>query len=160
MAEEMMDDGSGAAEGNINVAAVEAADIERQAQEEAEAEVEGVVPEASVTTMAQEDMRLSESAVANSVGEKQIRIDLVQNEENLIEGKIYIGTPGKPVSLVLDTGSEHMAVASDLCSNCPSKPYSLAGSSSNHLLSNDTNTVTYGSAEFTGKETEDRTCMA
>lgn len=36
MAEEMMDDGSGAAEGNINVAAVEAQDIERQAEEEAE----------------------------------------------------------------------------------------------------------------------------
>ena len=110
--------------------------------------------------MAQEDMRLSESAVANSVGEKQIRIDLTQNEENLIEGKLFIGTPGRPVSLVLDTGSEHMAVASDLCTNCPSKPYSLAGSSSKTLLSNDTDTVIYGSAKFTGKETQDRTCMA
>lgn len=121
---------------------------------------EGIIPEASVTTMAQADMRLSESAVANSVGEKQIRIDLSQNEENLIEAKLFVGTPGRQVSLVLDTGSEHMAVASDLCANCPRKPYSLAGSSSKALVSDDTETVVYGSAEFSGKEAKDRTCMA
>jgi len=72
MAEDMMDDGSGAAEGNINVASVEAEDIKAQAEKEAEEEVNGpsLVPEAAVAAMAQEDMRLSESAVANSVGEK------------------------------------------------------------------------------------------
>ena len=53
-----------------------------------------------------------------------------------------------------------MAVSSDLCVNCPTKPYSLAASTSQHVLSNDTQTVIYGSAQFTGKSAEDRTCMA
>ena len=61
---------------------------------------------------------------------------------------------------MLDTGSEHMAVSSDICSNCPTKPYSLAGSSSKKVVSDDTQTVIYGSAKFTGKETQDRACMA
>jgi hypothetical protein len=53
-----------------------------------------------------------------------------------------------------------MAVSSDICSNCPTKPYSLAGSSSKKVVSDDTQTVIYGSAKFTGKETQDRACMA
>ena len=54
MAEDMMDDGSGAAEGNINVASVEAEDIKAQAEKEAEDEVNGqsLVPEAAVAAMA------------------------------------------------------------------------------------------------------------
>jgi hypothetical protein len=44
--------------------------MQKQIEEEEQEAAEGPVPEASVTTMAQEDMRLSESAVANSVGEK------------------------------------------------------------------------------------------
>ena len=49
-----MDDGSGAAEGNINVASVEAEDIKAQAEKEAEDEVNGqsLVPEAAVAAMA------------------------------------------------------------------------------------------------------------
>lgn len=71
----------------------------------------------------------------------------------------FIGTPGKPVRVILDTGSEHLAVASDLCENCPTKPYSLAQSKTNQLLSNETSSVVYGSAKFEGKQTEDKTCM-
>lgn len=71
----------------------------------------------------------------------------------------YLGTPGKPVRVILDTGSEHLAVASDLCENCPTKPYSLQQSTSTQLLSNDTSSVVYGSAKFEGKQTQDKTCM-
>jgi len=63
------------------------------------------------------------------------------------------------VRVILDTGSEHLAVASDLCENCPTKPYSLAQSKTNQLLSNDTSSVVYGSAKFEGKQTQDKTCM-
>jgi hypothetical protein len=51
---------------------------------------------------------------------------------------IYVGTPSKMIRVILDTGSEHLAVASDLCSNCPSKPYSLTESSSKKIISNET----------------------
>ena len=51
---------------------------------------------------------------------------------------IYVGTPSKLVRVILDTGSEHLAVASDLCINCPTKPYSLAESSTKNILSNET----------------------
>jgi len=64
-----------------------------------------------------------------------------------------MGTPVKPVRVILDTGSEHLAVASDLCQNCPSKPYSFSQSSSKTILSNSTDKVVYGSAKFEGKET-------
>jgi len=70
-----------------------------------------------------------------------------------------MGTPSKPVRVIIDTGSEHLAVASDLCTNCPSKPYSLAQSSSKTLLSESTDKVVYGSAKFEGKETQDMTCI-
>jgi len=72
---------------------------------------------------------------------------------------LYIGTPGKPVRVIFDTGSEHLAIASDLCADCPSKPYSLAQSKGGEFLSNDTKKVVYGSARFEGKETKDRTCL-
>lgn len=70
-----------------------------------------------------------------------------------------MGTPGKAVRVIMDTGSEHLAVASDLCTNCPNKPYSLAQSSSQTLISNSTDKVVYGSAKFEGKETQDKTCI-
>lgn len=60
---------------------------------------------------------------------------------------------------MLDTGSEHLAIASDLCKNCASKPYSLAASTTKKVLSEDTKTVIYGTAKFTGKETQDKTCI-
>jgi len=68
-------------------------------------------------------------------------------------GTLYVGNPEKPVRVILDTGSEHLAIASDLCENCPNKPYSLAASTSKTILSNDTKSVLYGSAKFEGKET-------
>lgn len=61
--------------------------------------------------------------------------------------------------MIFDTGSEHLAIASDLCKDCPTKPYSLAASTSGNLLSNDTKTVLYGSAKFAGKETQDKACV-
>ena len=63
------------------------------------------------------------------------------------------------MKVVLDTGSEHLAIASDLCKNCAHKPYSLAASKTKTILSNDTKSVTYGSAKFKGKETQDATCL-
>lgn len=75
-------------------------------------------------------------------------------------GTFFVGSPSKPVRVIFDTGSEHLAIASDMCKNCPSKPYSLAQSTTKHLLSKDTQTVIYGSAKLKGKETQDRTCMS
>ena len=46
-----------------------------------------------------------------------------------------------------------------MCKNCASKPYSLASSTTKHVLSDDSKTVLYGSAKFSGKETQDRTCL-
>ena len=51
---------------------------------------------------------------------------------------IYVGSPSKMIRVILDTGSEHLAVASDLCTNCPTKSYSLAESTSKQILSNET----------------------
>jgi len=51
---------------------------------------------------------------------------LVQSPDSLLVGTLFMGTPGKPVRVIVDTGSEHLAIASDLCTNCPNKPYSLA----------------------------------
>lgn len=107
----------------------------------------------------EEEINDSKAAVSNGVGAKQIRIDLQPNADNLFMGTFYVGTPGKAVRVILDTGSEHLAVASDLCENCPTKPYSLQQSSSKQLLSNETSSVIYGSAKFEGKQTEDRTCL-
>ena len=97
--------------------------------------------------------------MSNSVGEKTLKIDLQSSPDGLYLGKLYVGTPGKEVRVIMDTGSEHLAIASDLCPNCPSKPYSLAESKSKELLSNDTKKVAYGSAKFEGKETQDKTCL-
>ena len=71
----------------------------------------------------------------------------------------YVGTPSKPVKVIIDTGSEHLAISSDLCENCPTKPYSLTQSTTKELLSNETSSVIYGSAKFEGKPTQDKTCM-
>lgn len=68
---------------------------------------------------------------------------------------IYLGTPSKKIRVILDTGSEHLAVASDLCTNCTSKSYSLAESTTKNIVSNEIESVIYGSAKFEGKETED-----
>jgi len=86
-------------------------------------------------------------------------MDLSINQDNLFMGTFYVGTPSKPVNVILDTGSEHMAVSSDQCANCPTKPYVLAESKTNKFLSNETKSVIYGSAKFEGKETEDKTCV-
>jgi len=51
---------------------------------------------------------------------------LVQSADSLLVGTLLMGTPGKAVRVIMDTGSEHLAIASDLCTNCPNKPYSLA----------------------------------
>ena len=75
-------------------------------------------------------------------------------------GTIYVGSQSKAVRVILDTGSEHLAIASDLCTNCPNKPYSLAASTSKKILSEDSKSVLYGSAKFEGKETQDKTCLA
>lgn len=75
--------------------------------------------------MTEEEINDSKNAVSNSVGDKQIRIDLQPNQDSLFMATFYIGSPSKPVRVILDTGSEHLAVASDLCENCPTKPYSL-----------------------------------
>ena len=53
-------------------------------------------------------------------------MDLKQSPDSLLVGTLFMGTPSKAVRVILDTGSEHLAVASDMCTNCPTKPYSLA----------------------------------
>lgn len=75
--------------------------------------------------MTEEEINDSKAAVSNGVGAKQVRLDLKPNADNLFMGTFYVGTPGKAVRVILDTGSEHLAIASDLCENCPTKPYSL-----------------------------------
>ena len=50
-------------------------------------------------------------------------------------------------------------MSSDQCTNCPTKPFSLTQSKTSKLISNNTDTVIYGSAKFEGKEAEDRTCL-
>lgn len=87
-------------------------------------------------------------------------MELKQSPDSLLVGTLFMGTPSKAVRVILDTGSEHLAVASDMCTNCPTKPYSLAQSSSTTILSNTTDHVVYGSAKFEGKETQDKTCVA
>lgn len=94
-----------------------------------------------------------------SQGDKQIKIQLTATPDSLYLGTLYIGSPQKPVRVILDTGSEHLAIASDLCDKCPNKPYSLAASTSKKIISNDTKSVLYGSAKFEGKETQDQTCI-
>jgi len=98
--------------------------------------------------------------VLSSVGVKQIKIDLTTTPDSLYLGTIYVGSEGKAVRVILDTGSEHLAIASDLCDSCPNKPYSLTQSTSKTILSNDTKSVLYGSAKLEGKETLDKTCLA
>ena len=110
--------------------------------------------------MSEADQEDSRKAVSNSIGDKQIKIDLSQTPDGLFMGTFFVGTPGKAVKVILDTGSEHLAISSDMCDNCPTKPYSLAQSTSKQLLSNDSQSVVYGSAKFEGKETQDRTCLA
>ena len=88
-----------------------------------------------------------------------MRIPLTSNDDSLYVGTFFVGTPAKPIKAIIDTGSEHMAISSDLCTNCPSKAYSLAQSTSKKLISNDTKSVIYGSAKFEGKETQDHLCL-
>mmetsp|Transcript_41860 Transcript_41860/g.64047 ORF Transcript_41860/g.64047 Transcript_41860/m.64047 type:complete len:211 (-) Transcript_41860:412-1044(-) len=47
-----------------------------------------------------------------------------------------------------------------MCTNCPTKPYSLTQSKTHELLSNETKSVVYGSAKFAGKETKDKMCLS
>lgn len=107
----------------------------------------------------QEDVQQSKQAAAASQGEHTLRIDLSSNEDSLYVGSLYLGTPSQPVKVIFDTGSEHLAVSSDLCSGCKSKAFTLAQSKTQQLLSQETKTVVYGSAKFEGKETQDRTCI-
>lgn len=108
---------------------------------------------AAENVMSEEDIQQSNKAYTASSGENQLKIALSSSPDSLYIGTLYIGSPEKPVRVIFDTGSEHLAVASDMCKDCPTKPYSLAASNSSNLLSNDTKTVLYGSAKFAGKET-------
>lgn len=104
---------------------------------------------------------LSEVALSSSQGEKQLRVDLMPSKDSLYVGTLYLGQPSQPVRVIFDTGSEHLAVSSNLCtSGCANKAYNMAQSKGSHQLSADTKTVLYGSAKFQGKETEDRACVS
>ena len=114
---------------------------------------------AAENVMSEEDIQQSNKAFTASTGENQIKIALSSSPDSLFIGTLFIGSPEKQVRVIFDTGSEHLAIASDMCKDCPTKPYSLAASNSSNLLSNDTKTVLYGSAKFAGKETADRACV-
>lgn len=117
-------------------------------------QVQGAPNQEPANIQSEEDnMQNSQAAVLSSVGDKQIRINLSTTPESLYLGTIYVGSQSKAVRVILDTGSEHLAIASDLCTNCPNKPYSLAASTSKKILSEDSKSVLYGSAKFEGKET-------
>ena len=102
---------------------------------------------------------MSLAAVMTSEGDRKIKTKLTQNSDNLFTGTVYLGTPGTPVRVIFDTGSEHLAIASNFCTNCPNKPYNLVQSKTNKVLSNETKSVIYGSANFEGKETQDKACL-
>ena len=73
-----------------------------------------------------DDIKQSEKAVQAAQGDKTIRIDLAQTKDSLYIGNLYIGTPGQQVKVIFDTGSEHLAVTSNLCEGCSSKAYNMA----------------------------------
>ena len=48
----------------------------------------------------------------------QREVDLIDLDESEYIGTIYLGSPNsQPVRVVFDTGSEYLAVTSNLCSN-------------------------------------------
>jgi hypothetical protein len=50
--------------------------------------------------------------------EKRFRVDLESYDDALYVGKLYIGAPhSQPVRVIFDTGSEHLALTSSLCSD-------------------------------------------
>ena len=105
------------------------------------------------------DMSNSENVAKNAQGEKTLKVDLAPTSDNLYAGQISIGSPSQALRVIFDTGSEHLAVASNLCTDCQSKAYNLAQSKTTTQLSQDTKKVIYGSASFEGQETQDKTCV-
>ena len=50
--------------------------------------------------------------------EKRLRVNLESQDDALYVGTLYVGAPNsQPVRVIFDTGSEHLAITSALCSN-------------------------------------------
>ena len=120
----------------------------------------GDEPESDEKAQVEEDIHQSEKAVEASQGSNTLRVDLSANDDSLYVGTLYLGSPSQPVRVIFDTGSEHLAVATELCKDCKNKAFTLAQSKTKKMLSDDSKKVLYGSAKFQGKETQDKTCIA
>jgi len=110
-------------------------------------------------TQTDEDINNSETASSIAQGEKTLRVDLAPTGDNLYVGQLSIGSPSQPVKVIFDTGSEHLAIASNLCTDCASKAYNMAQSTTTKQLSTESKKVIYGSASFEGQETQDKACV-
>lgn len=88
-----------------------------------------------------------------------LRVDLTANDDSLYVGTLFLGSPSQPVRVIFDTGSEHLAVSTEMCKDCKSKAFTLSQSTSKKMLSDDLKEVVYGSAKFKGKETQDKACV-
>ena len=50
--------------------------------------------------------------------EVKLRVNLESQDDALYVGTLYVGAPNsQPVRVIFDTGSEHLAITSNLCSN-------------------------------------------
>ena len=77
-------------------------------------------------TLTEQDIKESEAAVKTAQGDKLVRVPLTPSKDSLYTGTMFIGTPSQPVRVIFDTGSEHLAVASNLCKDCATKSYNMA----------------------------------
>lgn len=101
------------------------------------------------------------AAVAAPVEPKDsssLRVDLTANDDSLYVGTLFLGSPPQPVRVIFDTGSEHLAISTEMCKDCKTKAFTLSQSTTKKL-SDDLVEVVYGSAKFKGKATQDKACV-
>ena len=116
------------------------------------------------------------------------RVDLTNEDGAGYTGTIYLGSNEKPVKVLFDTGSDFLAVTSDLCNDpklgkqeertavfdavtlsykpenkdvrkCKSTAYMTKESDSAKAIGGDDEHLDYGSAKLQGKMYQDRTCI-
>lgn len=134
-------------------------------------------------------MNKGDRSVSSELSSAGFRVELKNDEGEGYVGTIYVGSEEKPINVLFDTGSDFLAITSDLCMDpklgkivedvpifnttslayehsgkdnrkCKSMAYaSKTSSSAKPIPSADDEKLDYGSAKLQGKLYQDSTCI-
>ena len=130
----------------------------------------------------------SDSSPRPSWAGQGFRVDLTNEDGAGYVGNIFLGSENQPAKVLFDTGSDFLAVTSDLCLDpklgkqeqdepvfnttsfvyeqsgkdlrkCKSTAYLTKQSKSSHRIGKDNEVLDYGSAKLSGQLFNDKTCL-